>query len=250
MFTGLLCLVLFTGASAYAKKEFPEWSLEVYSEVKRIVDKAQGEPHGAIAFARLYDVWMLINVYLNDPVEVQLEEVNDYMNALTWVADIDLWKQTDYWATPFETLTTFGGDCEDIAIAKYAVLQLMGVPAAHMGFAHVVTSQREHHMVMVYRASEKEDVMILDNQHPDVKSAKERADLIAVYVFQDKADDTGNVSIDIIKDQGNAQRTLKSRKENHRLKKWLEVKERSRKNIEILMSFNEGRPLLPDWASN
>jgi predicted transglutaminase-like cysteine proteinase len=63
--------------------------------------------HGEQASARLRDVYQFMIVHLNDPVEEQLEAVNDYMNELTWIADSDLWKQPDYWATPFETITTF-----------------------------------------------------------------------------------------------------------------------------------------------
>lgn len=50
------------------------------------------------------------------PVMEKLKLTNDYLNNIPWIADPDLWKREDYWATPFETLTTFGGDCEDMAI--------------------------------------------------------------------------------------------------------------------------------------
>lgn len=90
------------------------------------------------------DVYQFIVVHLNEPVETQLEAVNDYMNDLTWIADSELWTQSDYWARPFETITAFEGDCEDIAIAKYLVLLLLGVPDEHLGFAHVITAKKEH----------------------------------------------------------------------------------------------------------
>jgi hypothetical protein len=166
------------------------------------------------------------------------------MNELTWIADSDLWKQPDYWATPFETITTFGGDCEDIAIAKYAVLRLMGVPDKHMGFAHVFTSQKQSHMVLVYKASEKEDALILDNQDPDARTAKVRSDLLAVYVFQNDG------TIFLIKDQGGGKRDLKSKMENKRLKKWLTAKERAKSNTESFIPFNGGRSLMPTWIKD
>ena len=71
-----------------------------------------------------------------------------------------------------------------IVIAKYLVLRLMGVPDAHLGFAHVLVSGNKHHMALVYQASENDPVVVLDNQHPDVKAARERSDLLAVYIFK------------------------------------------------------------------
>ena len=87
----------------HAEKQFPVWDEGVFGEIYK--------RHGEKAAARLRDVYQFMIVHLNDPVEQQLEAVNDYMNELTWIADSDLWKQPDYWATPFETITTFGGDC-------------------------------------------------------------------------------------------------------------------------------------------
>ena len=231
---GILSWFFLMCTPLHAEKQFPVWDEGVFGEIYK--------RHGEKAAARLRDVYQFMIVHLNDPVEQQLEAVNDYMNDLTWIADSDLWKQPDYWATPFETITTFGGDCEDIAIAKYAVLVMMGIPDDHMGFAHVVTTQNEHHMILVYQASEKEPAFILDNQNPDVKKAKERKDLIAVYVFQN------NGKIFIIKDEGDAKRTVKATKENQRLQKWLTAKERSKSNTESFVAFNNGQSLIPDWA--
>ncbi len=240
---GLAALLLLGSAPLLAaKKEFPPWSEGVYAEVKRIIDEKQGGNRGAMASARLRSMWQFISVHLHDPIEMKLEAVNDELNGLTWIADSDLWKKDDYWATPFETITTFGGDCEDIAIAKYAVLRLMAVPDEHLGFAHVVTKQGEHHMVLVYKSPDLDRALILDNQNPDVKPADERPDLIGVYIFQNDG------TIYIIKDEGNAQRTIKSRQENKQLKKWLTVKERARANIESFIPFNDGKPLIPEWA--
>ena len=219
--------------SAAGKKEFPDWDQGVYAEINK--------RHGEDAARRMIDVVQFIKVHLNDPVETQLEEVNDYMNEMTWIADSELWKQPDYWATPFETITTFGGDCEDIAIAKYLVLRLMGVPDEHLGFSHVITSTKEHHMVLLYRDAEKDLTMILDNQHEDVKSAKDRPDLLAVYVFQNDG------TVYTIKDEGDAKRSVKSKIENKRLEKWITAKDRSAKNTESFIPFNGGRPLAPDW---
>lgn len=224
------CLV---DLSAAAEREFPDWDQGVYAEINK--------RHGEKAAQRMIDVIQFIKVHLNEPVEKQLEAVNDYMNEMTWIADSELWKQPDYWATPFETITTFGGDCEDIAIAKYLVLRLMGVPDDQLGFAHVFNSKKEHHMVLIHKASEETEAMILDNEYPDVKSASQRPDLIAVYIFQNDG------TTFLIKDEGDGERSLKSTIEDKRLQKWLTAKERSQKNAESYLPFNNGRPLAPDW---
>lgn len=216
-----------------AQREFPDWDQGVYAEINR--------RHGEQAAQRMIDVVQFVKVHLNDPVEVQLEAVNDYMNEMTWIADSELWKQPDYWATPFETITTFGGDCEDIAIAKYLVLLLLGVPDEHMGFAHVITSEKEHHMVLLYRASENDSVLILDNKDADVKAAKERPDLIGVYIFRNDG------TVFTIKDEGDARRSVKDTLENKRLEKWQTAKARSRENTKSYIPFNGGKPLAPDW---
>ena len=231
----MLSVGMLTGQFAYAEKRFPPWDEEVFKEVER--------RHGEQASARLRDAYELIIKHLNEPVEDQLEIVNDYMNGLTWIADSDLWKKEDYWATPFETLTTFGGDCEDIAISKYTVLRLMGIADDKLGFAYVFNAQNEPHMVLVYKPSPDKDSLILDNQHADVVPAKQRTDLVAVYVFQNDG------TLFLIKDKGQGDRTLLTKKENTRLEKWLTVKKRAKENTASYLPFNGGKPLVPDWVN-
>ena len=161
--------------------------------------------------------------------------------SLFFTTVLNLARKRIWIATPFETITTFGGDCEDIAIAKYLVLRLMGVPDDQLGFAHVFNSNKEHHMVLIYKASEETEAMVLDNENPDVKPASERPDLIAVYIFRNDG------TTFLIKDEGGGERNLTSTLENKRLQKWLTAKERSQKNAESLVPFNNGRPLTPDW---
>ena len=83
--------------------------------------------------------------------------------------------------------------------------------------------------------------MVLDNQHPDVKPASQRPDLLGVYIFRNDG------TTFIIKDEGDASRSVKETIENKRLKKWLTAKQRARENTEGLIPFNEGRPFAPDW---
>src|SRR5210317_900196 len=174
------CIFCLVGLSAAAEREFPDWDQGVYAEINK--------RHGEEAARRMIDVVQLIKVHLNDPVETQLEEVNEYMNQMTWIADSELWKQPDYWATPFETITTFGGDCEDIAIAKYLMLRVLGIPREKLllGYARVKKTG-ESHMVLVYIKDSdnpvgKATTLVLDNYVTEILPGKERTDLIGVYL--------------------------------------------------------------------
>ncbi len=54
----------------------------------------------------------------------QVEDVNAFINShVTFTEDSVGWGQSDYWATPLETLGRGIGDCEDYAIAKYFSLR-------------------------------------------------------------------------------------------------------------------------------
>ena len=50
-----------------------------------------------------------------------------------------------------ETLATFGGDCEDIAIAKWIMLTHLGIPAKKLRLAYAkVAATGENYMVLAY----------------------------------------------------------------------------------------------------
>ena len=224
------CLTVIQVPFSFAQGRFVPWDDAVFDAVAK--------DYGEDAGKRMRKVHDLILENQDLPVKDKLELVNDFMNGLPWIADPDIWKRTDYWATSLETLATFGGDCEDIAIAKYVVLRLMGVPDDKLGFAYVQTSDKERHMVMFYKESPDIPSVILDNQHPDVVSSEKRRDLIAIYAFQN--DDT----LYVIKDDGKNDRELTVKKDR-KLAKWTGLKERSRKNIEKYEKYNAGRPLMP-----
>jgi predicted transglutaminase-like cysteine proteinase len=229
-----ICLAATGIPTAFGKNRFEPWDNQVFVAVE--------ERHGAAAANRLRKVHDLIIANQDLPVKEKLELVNDYMNALPWIADPDLWKREDYWATPFETLTTFGGDCEDIAISKYVVLRLMGIPDKKLGFAYVQTSDKERHMVLIYKESPDTDALVLDNQHPDVISGKKRRDILAIYVFQNDG------TLYLIDDDGRNDRKLKAKAEGRKFAKWASAKERAKKNREHYQQYNGGRPLIPEWV--
>jgi predicted transglutaminase-like cysteine proteinase len=61
----------------------------------------------------------------------QLDAVNDRVNRVAARDDHENYGVDDYWATPQEFFRR-GGDCEDYAIAKYAVLERLGWRADQM----------------------------------------------------------------------------------------------------------------------
>jgi predicted transglutaminase-like cysteine proteinase len=224
------CLTVIQVPSSFAQGRFVPWDDAVFDAVAK--------DYGEDAGKRMRKVHDLILENQDLPVKDKLELVNDFMNGLPWIADSDIWKREDYWATSLETLATFGGDCEDISIAKYVTLRLMGIPDDKLGFAYVQTPDKERHMVLFYKESPDIPSVILDNQHPDVVSSEKRRDLIAIYAFQN--DDT----LYVIKDDGKNDRELTVKKDR-KLAKWTDIKERSRKNVEKYEKYNAGRPLMP-----
>jgi len=115
-----------------------------------------------------------------------LRKTNEFMNQVPYYSDIALWGQEDYWATPVEMLSAFGGDCEDYSIAKYLSLKELGIPVERLRITYVkAKSVGESHMVLAYYPRPDADPWILDNLIKDVRLASQRTDLEPVYSFND-----------------------------------------------------------------
>ena len=116
-----------------------------------------------------------------------LRPVNGYFNRVPGVSDQAHWGVEDYWATPAETLSSNGADCEDYAIAKYFTLKELGVPIARLRLVYARTwHSRVAHMVLAYYPEPQADPLILDNLHGSIEPASDRPDLIPVYSFNDE----------------------------------------------------------------
>jgi len=226
----LVILSLFFVFSASATHIFEPWEDEVYVQV--------GKEYGPQAEKRLRKIFEIMLANHDKPVMEKLRLTNDTLNNIPWIADPDIWKREDYWATPFETLTTFGGDCEDIAIAKYAMLRLLGIPDDALGFAYVETREKERHMVLIYKENDASPVYVLDNQVPEVLTGPERRDLTAIYIFQNDG------RLYIIGDDGK-KRFVKKEFTGRKFEKWATAKERAKENRKKYEKYNGGRPLFP-----
>jgi predicted transglutaminase-like cysteine proteinase len=119
----------------------------------------------------------------------RLSAVNRFFNQrIAFRSDMELWGREDHWTTPLETLAQGDGDCEDYAIAKYAVLLAVGVPVERLRLVYVRAylpqqGGAQAHMVLAYYAQPGADPMILDNLVPDVMPAVKRKDLTPVFSF-------------------------------------------------------------------
>ncbi|MFG3502269.1 cysteine protease LapG [Pseudomonas sp. NPDC047963] len=115
----------------------------------------------------------------------QLRVVNNFFNLqLRFADDRDLWKQTDYWATPVEALRIGGADCEDYAIAKYISLRRLGVPSSKLRITYVKAVRlNQAHMVLTYYAQPDAVPLVLDNLVGGILPASQRSDLVPVYAF-------------------------------------------------------------------
>lgn len=115
----------------------------------------------------------------------KLQQVNQFFNAnVQFINDESLWKQKDYWATPIETLSVGGGDCEDYAIAKYVTLKRLGVDEDKLRLTYVKAIElNQAHMVVTYYEHKRAMPLVLDNLIIDIKPASQRPDLLPVYSF-------------------------------------------------------------------
>jgi predicted transglutaminase-like cysteine proteinase len=116
----------------------------------------------------------------------KLKAVNDYFNALRFVADASLWRSPDYWATPLQVVAAGAGDCEDMAIAKYFTLKTLGVADDRLRLTYVwnhdtPSGRREPHMVLSYLPSAGAEPLVLDILTGDIRTLEQRRELEPVY---------------------------------------------------------------------
>jgi predicted transglutaminase-like cysteine proteinase len=115
-----------------------------------------------------------------------MKTVNGFFNQVPYVTDKKLWGVDDYWASPMEMLSAFGGDCEDYSIGKYLSLKEAGIPVDKLRITYVrITAIGESHMVLAYYPTPDAEPFILDNYNGTVLPASQRKDLEPVYSFND-----------------------------------------------------------------
>ncbi len=98
--------------------------------------------------------------------ETQIKAVNTWVNEHPYVSDMANYNVEDYWATIAEFVSR-GGDCEDYAIAKYSLLQALGIAATSMQIV-MVYDKLLHTTHAVLRVVAGDKTMILDNQSAEI----------------------------------------------------------------------------------
>ncbi len=236
----LLCILLLVGnflvVDALMAKSFHPWSEKVFSHVRK--------EYGQQAEKRVRYLHDLFRDNQNKTVHEKLLLANNTMNKLPWIADKEHWDKVDYWATPMETVATFGGDCEDIAIVKWLFLRYLGIPAEKLRLAYVkVRSSGESHMILAYvdridlpLEKRVEYTWVLDNIEQRLMKATERKDILAIYA----TDEDGNMVV--FKESENGLGIL-ARREHTKMAKLEELKKKISENLEFYKKLNDGRPL-------
>jgi predicted transglutaminase-like cysteine proteinase len=219
-------------ASPPAEATLLPWSESLFAQVEK--------EYGSLAAKRLRYVYDTARENQNKPVLEKLKIANSTLNKLPWVADQQQWNSDDYWATPFEILTKVGGDCEDMAIGKYVMLRMMGVPQRnlYLGYGKLKT-RNEAHMVLVWVNDQRTDLRILDSFVKDVKTGKERSDLLGIYF----TDINGKV---ILIDDVGGRRKVKEVLTPKKMSKLDALKQHIRDTREKYRAYNEGQPLFKD----
>ncbi|WP_372760495.1 transglutaminase-like cysteine peptidase [Pseudoalteromonas sp.] len=156
----------------------------VYLKNNKIIERAK-QQYGDDS-EKLIKLWLkFINKASQENEWRQLHLVNNFFNQhIKYRTDLQLWKKTDYWATPIETLAVGMGDCEDYVIAKYLTLIALGVNEQKIRFMYVrQTTVNEPHMVLIYFNQPNETPFVLDNFNKQLLAATERKDLTPIYSF-------------------------------------------------------------------
>lgn len=190
---------------------FQLWSERVFSDINK--------EFGPEAEKRVRYRHNLVVENQGKATEEKLCLINDTMNKRPRIVDKDHWQQTDYWATPMETLATSGGDCEDIAIAKWVMLRHLGIPKENLRLASIDRTD-------LPREQRLETTWILDYIDKRLLRGTERTDLLAIYA----TDVEGNMVV--FKDSGNGPSILRVRK-----KTMMEKIEKIKKKIAENMAF-------------
>ena len=171
LFLSLISLLMVSPSFSYVHKPYHD---ELYEFVT--------QEYGPEVSARLRSFEHLLTEDQEKDIFSDLKDVNNFFNQVSWMSDSLHWGEKDYWQTPMETLIEFKGDCEDIAIAKYTALRIMGIPEKNLALVYSFI-EKQPHMVLAYYPDYESEPFILDSYDKELKKSSQRKDLISVYEF-------------------------------------------------------------------
>jgi predicted transglutaminase-like cysteine proteinase len=123
-------------------------------------------------------------------VRARVEIINRSVNqAIRYVSDIEQHGVVDLWSSPLETLAAGIGDCEDYAIAKFALLKETGMAQEDLKILLVRdTAVRQDHAVLAVRIDRK--WLVLDNRRSILSETGDLPYLMPLFAI-----DHGGVSL-------------------------------------------------------
>jgi predicted transglutaminase-like cysteine proteinase len=147
--------------------DFPQWEAVIKVQKFAPRTKADCQPGDPSEYCAK-DEWQGFLAMAADlAAEEQLAAVNDFANRNLYIADIENYGESDYWALPQQFLQN-GGDCEDYAIIKYLSLRKLGWSDESLRLVVVQDTQiAQAHAILA--VSKGDDIWILDNQEKAIK---------------------------------------------------------------------------------
>jgi len=133
----------------------------------------------------------------------KLKGINTFFNQKIrhFDSDSNIWGQSDYWATPLESLGKERGDCEDYTIAKYIFLRQLNIPDDKLKLTYVKaqiggpqSKVALAHMVLTYYATPNAEPLILDSLISEIRAASRRPDLTPIFSFNSEGLWVGSAS--------------------------------------------------------
>ncbi|CAK7037357.1 MAG: hypothetical protein DELT_00624 [Desulfovibrio sp.] len=141
-------------------KNMPKWQRVVAEEKrKRTFDRAD---LNTLMRASVYKQWVQLVDRVKDASTLEkAKAVTVFFNRWPYRTDNDVYKVSDYWATPAEFLKR-SGDCEDYAMTKFYALVKLGVDPEAMRIVALRDTIRNlaHAILVVYTEN---DAYVLDN---------------------------------------------------------------------------------------
>lgn len=178
----LLLLFFFSSFIVRAGYDFPKLSANARQK------------YGEEAYNNITELHQLItDMQAASDIE-KIHKINNFFNnKIIFADDISLWGESDYWASPLETIGRQAGDCEDYSIAKYIFLKAANVPNEKLRLTYVraevnlgTRKSVVAHMVLSYYETPLSEPLILDSLRPHIFPASQRKDLSPIFSFNDK----------------------------------------------------------------
>jgi predicted transglutaminase-like cysteine proteinase len=147
--------------------DFPQWEVVIKGQKFAPDSNADCQTSNPAENCEMDEWQSFLTMAADLTAEEQLAAVNNFANRNLYIADIENYGESDYWALPQQFLQN-GGDCEDYAIIKYLSLRKLGWSNESLRLVVVQDTQiAQAHAILA--VSKGDDIWILDNQEKTIK---------------------------------------------------------------------------------